>query len=283
MIWCNGELVEGSTLAVDITDRGLILGDGLFETVKVSAGRPLFLAKHLARLRVSGRVIDLAIDGQWIRRGVMSLLKAHHADCGVLRITMTRGPGPRGLAPVPADTQQPVAMISFTKTDGRTHEQTLPDRLVEAPFIRSSAAMTSSHKTLSYADNLAAMAFAKNKRAADVLFFNERGEATCTAMANIFVHTGLGYATPPLSAGVLPGVVRAVLIEAAEADSIPVDIRPLNVEDVRDRLVLRTNSLIGVRPAWFDDGRQSLRPDLSEDYGMLASLYSVAEQREEAV
>ena len=81
------------------------------------------------------------------------------------------------------------------------------------------------------------MAYAKQERAADVLYVNEKGEVTSTTMANIFVRTGIGYLTPPLSAGILPGIVRSVLIEEAAAGNIPIEVRPLTVEDLRDRLL----------------------------------------------
>lgn len=282
MIWLNGDIVDGTQPSFWADDRGLLLGDGLFETVKVSNSRALFLTKHLARLQVAGAEINLPINRRALRDGVAELLTENRAANGSLRITVTRGSAPRGLSPVPTVDQKPAVMITyFPAPQTAPPAQEEPDRLIEAPFIRASGALSSRHKTLSYTDNLAAMAYAKDERAADALFLNERGEVTSTTMSNIFVRTGIGYLTPPLSAGILPGIVRSVLLEEAASMSMTIEVRPLTVADLRDRLLFRTNSLMGVRPAWFDDGQSTLRPGIDEDEGLLARLYSLAEQREE--
>ncbi|RFB05772.1 aminotransferase class IV [Parvularcula marina] len=283
MIWCDGELLPDEAPLVRAQDRGLLLGDGLFETLKVSKGRALFLTKHLARLQVSGQSLGFQINRHMLRNGVHELLEAEGAKDGSMRITVTRGPAPRGLSPVPVSEQTPVVFIAFFAGAAPAALPDVPDRLIAAPFVRSSGAVSSRYKTLSYTDNLAAMAFAKDEQAADVLFFNERGEVTSTTMANIFVRTGIGYMTPPLSAGILPGITRDVLLEEAAEAGITMEVRPLKPEDLRDRLLFRTNSLLGVRPAWFDDRTSSLRPAIDEDDGLLASLYRLAERREEGI
>ena len=282
MIWLNGTIVDEASPVVMPNDRGFLLGDGLFETIKISGGKPLFLAKHLARMHVAGTELGFPFNRHALRDGAWEYLQAMGAGDGSLRITVTRGPGPRGLSPVPHADQKPMAMMAFSPAPSSPPEvQDVPDRLVLAPFVRSSGAVSSRHKTLSYADNLAAIAHAREENAADVIFLNERGEVASTAMSNLFIRTGVGYRTPPLSAGILPGIVRSVLIEEAEAMGISIEYRPLKLEDLRDRLMFRTNSLLGVRAAWFDDGAGTLRPDIDEDEGLLARLYRLAEQREE--
>ncbi|MEM9234500.1 MAG: aminotransferase class IV [Pseudomonadota bacterium] len=281
MIWRDGQLIDDDCPVLHASDRGVLLGDGLFETIKVSKGRALFLAKHMARMQVAGSEMGLRINRQALRQGVQDLLTAQGASEGALRITVTRGPGPRGLSPIPQPDQQPVSMIAFHAAGPEAPPQEHPDRLVSAPFVRPAGALSSRHKTLSYADNLAAMAYAREERAADALFFNERGEVACTTMANIFIRTGIGYMTPPLSAGILPGIVRSVLLDEAAAGGVNIEIRPLTADDLRDRLLFRTNSLLGVRPAWYDDRTSTLRPAIDEDEGMLDGLYRLAERREE--
>ena len=113
MIWHNGQLVDGQSPLIRADDRGLLLGDGLFETLKVSRGKALFLTKHLARLQVAGQEIGLRINRQALRDGVHEVLEAEPAVAGSLRITVTRGPAPRGLSPVPVADQQPQTLIVF--------------------------------------------------------------------------------------------------------------------------------------------------------------------------
>ena len=97
MIWHDGNIVDEDTPVALAGDRGLLLGDGLFETLKVVRGKALFLAKHLARLYVAGAEIGLPVNRRALREGVQELLAAAKAGNGALRITVTRGPGPRGL------------------------------------------------------------------------------------------------------------------------------------------------------------------------------------------
>lgn len=282
MIWHDGNIVDEDTPVALAGDRGLLLGDGLFETLKVVRGKALFLAKHLARLYVAGAEIGLPVNRRALREGVQELLAAAKAGNGALRITVTRGPGPRGLSPIPHADQRPSSLIVYHPSPADPPPvQEVPDRLIAAPFVRSAGALTSRTKTLSYADNLAAIAFARENRAADVVYLNERGEVASTAMANLFVKTGLGYLTPPLTAGILPGIVRSVLIDEAAAMGVTVEVRPLTLDDLKDRLIFRTNSLLGVRAAWYDDRGSNLRPAIDEDGGLLAGLYHLAEQREE--
>lgn len=277
MIWVNGQLVSGAPKVVDALDRGFLLGDGIFETLKVSRGRAMFLNRHLARLQGAANALRLPVDLHQVRGGVAEILATEAATSGALRITVSRGTGPRGLAPIPRADQSPVVLIAFTPASPGPDAL---DRLVPAPFIRASAAITARYKTLSYADNLAAIAHAEREGAADVLFVNERGEVSSTAMANIFVRTERGYLTPPLASGILPGIVRSVLLDEAAGAGIKVEVRPLTIDEVKGRLLFRTNSLLGVRRAWFDDDG-GVPPAFRADDAVLGGLYRTAQRRQE--
>ncbi|HYC68073.1 aminotransferase class IV, partial [Brevundimonas sp.] len=99
VVWLNGALVDEGAARIAPTDRGLLLGDGVFETLRVEAGAPCRLERHLARLRAGAALLDLAVplDDGAIAAAMAALLEAHGLAAASLRLTLTRGSGPRGL------------------------------------------------------------------------------------------------------------------------------------------------------------------------------------------
>ena len=116
-VYLNGRLMADDEARIDPTDRGLTLGDGLFETIAVRGGQGLRLDAHLARLRAGAEVIGLAVPyaGHELKAAFQDVIEANAIYFGVLRLTLTRGPAPRGLRPpVPA---QPTLLITGVSQD----------------------------------------------------------------------------------------------------------------------------------------------------------------------
>lgn len=282
-LWCNGKLMADDAPLAGASDRGLLLGDGLFETVKIVDQQPLFLTEHLCRMAVAAQELALPVNRKALRSGLSELLADAAAaghPVGSARITVSRGGGPRGLSPIPMSEQRPLALITIAPPAPIGGMGGTLDRLVMAPFIRAAASPSSRMKTLSYADNLAAKAWAEDQNAADAVFVNEHGHVACTTMANLFVKTDRGFATPPLSAGVLPGIVRQTLLKVAPHHGIKIEVRTLSVGDLWGQAIYRTNSLMGVKPAWLHHGAGAHPPSGPMDT-TLADLYQAAEQDEE--
>ena len=128
-------------------------------------------------------------------------------------------------------------------------------------------------------DNLAAKRYGIERSADDVVFLNENDEVASTTMANIFVETDKGFVTPPLAAGILPGITRDAILREAAATGAPVVSAPLLREDLLGCRLYRTNSLIGVRPAWLDEGRMTPKPSMPKS-SLLVELYQDAVAKE---
>jgi branched-chain amino acid aminotransferase len=96
--WVNGRVLDDvGTAALPVTDHGLTVGDGVFETVKVVDGEPFALTRHLARLARSAKGLGLdAPEEPRVRRAVADLLEGERLPLGKLRITLTAGDGPMG-------------------------------------------------------------------------------------------------------------------------------------------------------------------------------------------
>lgn len=129
-VFLNGRCVPEAEAVIPVSDRGFLYGDGLFETLRVVRGHPFRWEAHLARLSRGAGVLRLRVPlppGDLLA-GVHRLVELNGLPDGILRLTLTRGSGPRGysprgadaptlvmaLHPVPAPPAGPVRVITST-------------------------------------------------------------------------------------------------------------------------------------------------------------------------
>lgn len=234
-------------------DRGLTLGDGLFETLLAKDGRLAAPDPHLARLAAGCDALGLPTPDPVRALDVMArALDEAGLNQGraAVRLTLTAGSGGRGL-----DRPQRLAPRMFA-TAAPSPRPATPARLALAQVRRNAASPASRLKTLAYLDNVLARREAQAAGADEALMLNTDGELACAAAANLFWIREGRLHTPALECGVLAGIMRAAVI--AEAGRLGVEV----VEDRAGAEVLAaadavflTNSLIGVRPAASLDGR----------------------------
>lgn len=249
-VWFKGELVRDA-LAVDPGDRGLLLGDGIFETIAVFNGKAVWLGDHLDRLQAGAKTLGIPADRAAIETAVAEILRATPHRHGIMRLTLTRGSGVRGLA---ADGAQPSLLVTVNPwVKGMFFS---PAKLVTATIRRNETSPASRLKTLSYIDNILAARGAAAAHCDDALFLNMKGEVAATTIANVFILTGGRLATPPVRAGILSGIARQKLLALIKVDER--EIAPAELFDAE--AVFLTNSLRLIRPVHVLDGR-SLRHD----------------------
>lgn len=178
----------------------------MFETVKVIAGRPFALTRHLDRLVQSAVGLGLdRPDVERVRSAVAELL-AGWSDDGRLRITYTSGVGPPGSARGTAGASLLVGIAGLDNTPPSTSVATVP-------WPRNERGALSGLKTTSYADNVIALAYARERGASEALFANTVGDLCEGTGSNIFVVRGDDVLTPPLSSGCLAGVTRQLVLQ----------------------------------------------------------------------
>src|SRR3954454_16276629 len=95
MLWVNGHLVPEEQPVVRADDHGLVVGDGVFETLEVHDGVPFALTRHLRRLQHSAAGLAIQISDSAVRDGVDAVL-ADRPKAARLRVTVTGGPSPYG-------------------------------------------------------------------------------------------------------------------------------------------------------------------------------------------
>jgi len=240
--WFNGRLIDGP-ISLDPTDRGLTLGDGIFETLAVFNRRPAYLGPHFDRLGEGAEAFGIAISRAKIESGVDELCRAQPHEHGILRITVTRGPVVRGLA---GAGDAPTVLITLAAWQRGTINA--PVRLAVAGG-RNLHSPTARLKTLSYADNILAAREAAAKGADDAVLLNSLGRVACTTISNVFVVRGSTLLTPPLSEGVLPGIVRARLLSIAASAGLKAQEAILNPDELTDcDSIFLTNSIRLIRP-----------------------------------
>ncbi|QQP89163.1 aminotransferase class IV [Skermanella sp. TT6] len=239
-VWLNGAVVPAEAARIDPADRGFMLGDGLFETIRVAAGHPRHLDRHLARLAGGAAVlgIPLPMDAPAIAAGIASLLDETGLAEASVRLTLTRGPAPRGL--LPPDMPRPTLLATVAPAP----PPPAPARAVIArSTCRNELSPLSRLKSLNYLDGILARREAADRGADDALMLNTRGRLAEATVGNVFAVIDGVLVTPPAAEGALPGIARGLAIER-----LPVIERPVTVEELMRATEIAVTNSLGVRP-----------------------------------
>jgi branched-chain amino acid aminotransferase len=218
VVWINGDLVPDSEARISVFDHGLVVGDGVFETVKVQHGVPFALTRHLRRLTTSAAGIGLpAPDLEAIRAGSLAVAAdARELPLARLRITVTGGIGPLG-------SERGASGLTAIVALGPQNRAAESVDVVTVPWSRNDHGPLSGLKTTSYADNVRALAYAKERGGNEAIFANTAGNLCEGTGTNVFLVLAGRLVTPPLSAGCLAGVTRALVLEwsGAQEEDVP--------------------------------------------------------------
>ncbi len=272
----DGRLVAPDEATVSIFDRGFLYGDGLFEVLRTWEGVALDLDAHLDRLCTSAAALSLAVDRGRIAEDVRRAIGAAGEGEHRLRIIVTRGAGPIGarLATLPAG-----RTIVIAEPLGAL-PASVSLAIVDHPLPRRVGA---AHKTLAYLDHAIARELAAIAGADEAVRLGPDGDVVECATANLFIVAGGPAApaagipprnapdaitgdrlegvgrptvvTPPVTAGILPGITRGRVIAACAALGIAVREQRISVEELRaaDEIFV-TSSVRGVVPVTALDG-----------------------------
>ncbi|MGZ4678362.1 MAG: aminotransferase class IV [Acidimicrobiia bacterium] len=222
----NGELGPADVLRVSPLDHGLLVGDGVFETLRVYDGVPFAWTRHLQRLERSATGLGLELPSiAMLRDQADRVLAANGLRAARLRITITGGPAPLG------SERAHVAPTVVVAASALTPWPETAD-VVIVPWSRNENSATAGLKTISYADNVRALAFAHEHGASEALFANTRGELCEATGSNVFLVTGGHLTTPPADSGCLLGVTRALVLELARSLGIPASEPPLGLDSI---------------------------------------------------
>jgi branched-chain amino acid aminotransferase len=222
--WIDGALVPLEEARVSILDHGLVVGDGVFETLRVYRGTPFAWTRHLARLRASADGLGLALlDATMLRAAADAVIAANGLTDARLRVTVTGGPGPpgsgRGDAP-------PTAFIVAFPLESPSPTADV----VIAPWTRNEHSATAGLKTISYAANVRALTWARARGASEAIFANTLGNLCEATGSNVFCVIDDVVCTSPASSGCLLGVTRALLLERCAVIGVVAEERDIAID-----------------------------------------------------
>ena len=208
-VFVNGKFLPTSQATVSVQDRGLLYGDGLFETIRAEAGRPLWLRQHLTRLAQSGAALNLALppDFPWENQ-IRELLQRNGLGHGLaaVKILITRGEiAALGLP----TTDQPTIIIYARQYEPPSAEEyRLGWPVMSFPERRTN--FLSRHKSLNYLFCLAARQYAVDRGGREGLILEADGAVSEGSTAGLLWQEDDTFFTP-LSENALPSVTVAVL------------------------------------------------------------------------
>jgi len=246
----QGEWGDPGELALPLGDRGLLLGDGLFETVLLEQGQLQLLADHLERWRTSAELVGMAPppDQTLILALVAEAMARSGIRTGALRLNWSRGCGGRGLdLPTPAEAA--AAHRFWLQLSATVPRFDAVSTWISRMERRNAASRLSRCKSFAYTAQVQARREAQAAGADDALLLSSHGDLSCGSAANLLVRRQGRWTTPPLTSGCLPGVMRGRALRLGRADEGPLE--PSDLEGCEGAVLI--NSL-GCRPIHRCDG-----------------------------
>lgn len=232
--WLDGRLLESpDEPSISPLDHGLIVGDGVFETIQISRNQPFALTRHLDRLVTSAYGLGIGKpDVSAIREGVTATLDGQEIEFGRVRVTVTSGRGPLG---------SPRGSANLTHLVIAESSPRPPDvaSIVTVPWPRNERGALTGLKTTSYAENALMVEHAFARGASEAVMPNTVGMLCEGTGSNIMYVVGERLITPTLAAGPLAGVTRALVLQwcAGEIDVVEQDA-PIDILKTADEIIL---------------------------------------------
>lgn len=262
-VYVNGRITPESEAVVPVFDHGFLYGEGVYEVCRTYRGRPFLLDRHLHRLRTSAGLIALTVphsDGEFETRISDTMAAAGlfpwrtgGADA-YIRLLLTRGVGE--LTYDPAATPAPTLVIiarPHKTPDPRVYEDGVSVSIVSIQR-NAPAALNPLIKSNNLLNNALAMQEAFRRGGYEGVMRNYRGELAECTQSNFFIVRKGAALTPPIDAGLLPGITREYLFEVGGELGIPV------LEEV-----LRDDDLLGAEEAFLTSTTREAVPIVKVD------------------
>lgn len=216
IVFLNGKFISEEQAYVSIFDRGFLYGDGLFETVRISHGRPFRWEQHLKRLFSGLEFLKLRLPfpPEQLVNFANELIQLNQVGEALLRLTVSRGVGLRGYSPRGADL--PTLAMSLHAAPGFDAEVPRRWSLATSEVRLDSDDPLAGFKTCNKLPQIIARAEVDAVGADEALLLNTDGWVVEGASSNLFWIQNGSLFTPPLSMGALPGITRAVVFELCQ-------------------------------------------------------------------
>lgn len=282
-VYLNDRIVQAEQARISVFDHGFLYGDGVFETVRIHDGRPVWLDRHLARLADACRQIRLPLPDKPWPAIFQKVIDKNRVDHAAIRLTLSRG----ALFPSPLSAfsekegeslprnlsltsliedrsggqgeggETPTVVLFHRPLPHVTPSQWRKGIRLTLTTIRRLSPRThpTQAKTLNYLNNLLAKREAAERGAFDGLMVTTDGYVAECSMTNVFVIKDRTLYTPSLACGVLPGITRGVVLDMAPSLGLQTRegrYRPAFLYEADECFL--TGSGIGILPVQAIDG-----------------------------
>jgi len=223
-IYVNGQYCDEKNAKVSVFDHGFLYGDGIFEGIRAYNGRVFKLREHIDRLFCSAKAILLNIPmaPEEMVRAVIETCRRNNIRDGYIRLVVTRGAGTLGLNPNRCKDPSVIIIADTIQLYPPELYENGMEIVTVATTRNLHGALNPAIKSLNYLNNILAKIEANNAGCEEAIMLNAQGfVAECTG-DNIFIVKSGQMFTPPLSAGALYGITRAVVMDLARKGGVPV-------------------------------------------------------------
>jgi len=233
-IWLDDKLVDKADAKISVFDHGLLYGDGVFEGIRIYNGTTFELQAHIKRLYESAKAIrlEIPINQQKLIDAIEKTIEANDIVDGYIRLVVTRGVGTLGINPFICENSKLIIIADSI--------QLYPEELYEKGMKVISATTVRNHpltlppqiKSLNYLNNILAKIEALDKDVPEAIMYNHEGYVAEATGDNVFIVKDSCIFTPPIEAGTLNGITRALVIKLAKGEKIEVTEKNLTRFDL---------------------------------------------------
>jgi len=256
-VFVNERIVDEKKAVVSVFDRGLLYGDGVFETMRSYKKKIFLLDRHLDRLYNSAEVIGMKIrlNRKYLKYIIYKLLKINRLKDTYIRLAVTRGEGTVGLGTTALKNQNVIIITKKFKP--------YPDKLYKkgvtlsvSSIRRNERSGLSGIKSINYLNNILARIEAQKNGATDALLLNTNDMVAESAVSNIFMIKKKSLVTPSIDSGILPGITREIVLSLADRLGLHPVEREIKLTELKNaKEVFLTNTLMEIMPVVKIDGK----------------------------
>lgn len=258
LVYINGELIPAEEAKISVFDAAYLYGEGLFETLRAFKGHIPFLGEHLKRLYRGARLLRIAIPlrERALAQAMQQTLAANELTDAYIRVNVSAEEASVGTRRRHAAASH---IVIFAKPPDPYPQKLYRQgcRLVIVRSVVNDPAVIATCKTTNYLAKMIARREIQDRRATEGILLNSQGEVTEGAGSNLFLVRKGKLLTPPISAGVMPGVIRRQVLKQARRLKIPTRERSLTIQELlkADEIFI-TSTLKGVMPVVFLERRR---------------------------
>lgn len=261
IIYVNSRFSSEEEASISPLNRGLMYGDGIFETFRGYGGKVFAIDEHFARLQSAASFLKIKIDfsAKELNELISELLQKNSLidKDSRIRLTLIRGRGADGLLPdLSAKSELIITAEEVSSSVRELQQHGIEVVLVESLKIDPRSPLAS-HKTLNYIPGIIALGEVREKDGSEGIYLNYEDDVVEGVTSNIFIVKDGRLKTPSLSSGLLPGITRDTVIKCAAICNIAVEETSLTKEDLLEAdEIFITSSVREVVPVIKFEGRE---------------------------